>query len=855
MKAHRFRQLWFCGLVIFITSVAQGADIDECRKLLLHGKYAECVTATTEAIEKGVYGESWHLVKAEAEFKQGLYEDSLATIDNALERYSNSIRLRLAAIETCRYLNQTERVEKTIEEIGRLVQASPWLYTDAENLVALGNFVLDQGADAKSVQDAFLTRAKKNNPRHRAPVIALGELAIEKRDFQLAGEIFQPALEILPDDPDIHFGMFEAFQESDSDVANEHLKKTLELNPHHDRALLAQVDNLIDGEQYEAANKVIDHILQTNPKHPEALAFRSAIEILKSNDERGTEVHDRALATWQTNPLVDHVIGRELSQKYRFAEGETYQRAALDLDADYVPARKQLVQDLMRLGRETEGWELADALYAADPYDIAMYNLVTLRDELKDYETIEGNRFAIRMEAKEAKIYGHRIMDLLTEAREMITKKYELELPDTVLVEIFPRPADFEVRTFGMPGIPGFLGVCFGDVITANSPASQQATPVNLESVLWHEFTHVVTLNKTHNRMPRWLSEGISVYEERQRNPAWGEQMNATYRKMIQEGELSPIGEISQMFLKPDSPTHVQFAYFQSSLVVEYIIEQYGFDALLKILDDLAVGMNINEAIERHTEPLAVLDEAFAKHAEQLAAEYGKEVDWSKPDLADVIDNPLGANAVLAWVAEHPQNYTGLKLCAELLLRMNETDAAADVLKQAIELFPHETGAESPHLKLAEIYRAEEKTELEWDALKRFIEIDDAPATPLLRMIELATQKEDWQALHDIAEQLLAIKPLIPQPHAALATAAEHLDFPQKAVDSMNSLQQMTPADPAGLHYRAAVQYRKLGNESLAIRNTLQALEEAPRFREALQLLVELKSAESSTTPSAEPAP
>ena len=87
----------------------------------------------------------------------------------------------------------------------------------------------------------------------------------------------------------------------------------------------------------------------------------------------------------------------------------------------------------------------------------------------------------------------------------------------------------------------------------------------------------------------------------------------------------------------------------------------------------------------------------------------------------------------------------------------------------------------------------------------------------------------------------------------ALATAAEHLDLPRDVVDSIHALQQMSPADPAGLHYRAAVQYHTLGDEKLALRNTLQALEEAPRFRAALQLLVELKRVEPQGTPSTDP--
>ncbi len=58
---------------------------------------------------------------------------------------------------------------------------------------------------------------------------------------------------------------------------------------------------------------------------------------------------------------------------------------------------------------------------------------------------------------------------------------------------------------------------------------------------MWHEFCHVITLNLTHNKMPRWLSEGISVYEESQQDPRWGQQMNPQYRQMILSGQLTPV--------------------------------------------------------------------------------------------------------------------------------------------------------------------------------------------------------------------------------------------------------------------------------------------------------------------------
>ena len=105
---------------------------------------------------------------------------------------------------------------------------------------------------------------------------------------------------------------------------------------------------------------------------------------------------------------------------------------------------------------------------------------------------------------------------------------------------MFPNQQDFAVRTFGMPGGDGFLGVCFGDVITATSPQPQRRA--NWQATLWHEFAHVVTLNLTNNKMPRWLSEGISVYEELQRDPTWGQKMTPQYRRMILAGEMTPVG-------------------------------------------------------------------------------------------------------------------------------------------------------------------------------------------------------------------------------------------------------------------------------------------------------------------------
>ncbi len=93
---------------------------------------------------------------------------------------------------------------------------------------------------------------------------------------------------------------------------------------------------------------------------------------------------------------------------------------------------------------------------------------------------------------------------------------------------------------------------------------------------MWHEFCHVVTLSKTHNKMPRWLSEGISVHEEGRADPAWGMALNPRFRAMILGDDLTPLSQLSSAFLAPKTPLHLQFAYFESALAVDFLVERFG---------------------------------------------------------------------------------------------------------------------------------------------------------------------------------------------------------------------------------------------------------------------------------------
>jgi hypothetical protein len=79
------------------------------------------------------------------------------------------------------------------------------------------------------------------------------------------------------------------------------------------------------------------------------------------------------------------------------------------------------------------------------------------------------------MPPEEAEIYGDRVLKVLTDAKEVLGKKYGIDIEERTLVEFYPNQQDFAIRSFGSLGGQGLLGVCFGSVVTMNSPGSVTA--------------------------------------------------------------------------------------------------------------------------------------------------------------------------------------------------------------------------------------------------------------------------------------------------------------------------------------------------------------------------------------------
>jgi len=111
--------------------------------------------------------------------------------------------------------------------------------------------------------------------------------------------------------------------------------------------------------------------------------------------------------------------------------------------------------------------------------------------------------------------------------------------------------------------------------------------------VVAHEYGHVAVKTITNGALiPDWLSEGIACVVQ---GGYWD------YRqRVIEAWQRNKLMTMPQLlawnFGNDDSP----LAYSQANAMVEFLLQQFGKDALLSLLQDLGRGMNVDQAFIKH---------------------------------------------------------------------------------------------------------------------------------------------------------------------------------------------------------------------------------------------------------------
>jgi len=278
------------------------------------------------------------------------------------------------------------------------------------------------------------------------------------------------------------------------------------------------------------------------------------------------------------------------------------------------------------------------------------------------------------------------------------------------------------------------------------------------------------------------------------------------------------------------------FAYYESSLVVEFVVQQYGLDSLKAILRDLRDGTEINHAIAAHTAPMPNLEKQFEKFAREKADNLAPGADLNKPP-----EDRDGA-AFALWKTTHPHNYY-LKLEeVEKLIDAKKWEDAKPAVESLVKIYHGERREDNPLWLLALVERNLNETNEEFATLQQFATQETDFQELNVRLIDLCAARQDWPDEIKYAKQLLEINPLIIAPYQALAEAGAATGKNDEAIEAYRKVLLLDPPDPAEAHYQLArLLHSRGGAESEAKRQVLQALEDAPRFREEQRLLLEVE--------------
>jgi tetratricopeptide (TPR) repeat protein len=279
--------------------------------------------------------------------------------------------------------------------------------------------------------------------------------------------------------------------------------------------------------------------------------------------------------------------------------------------------------------------------------------MLTVLADLDGFLEVDSDLFKLMLDAEEASVMRRYLQRLGRESVERLSRKYAFEVKKPILMEMFPNHQDFAVRTVGFTGL-GALGACFGEVVTLLSPrAAPFRAQFSWSSTLHHELCHAFTLQMSKYRIPRWLTEGISVFEESELNPYWRRNMDMELFNAYHNGRLFTLENFDGGFMS----ARVLFAYYQAGLTVTFIVERFGIEGLREMIraygDDLGTARIVKKVSGMEAE---LFEKAFQEWLwksllSEVKCQPFYDADKKRELMAEANRNPddLGALLKAAW--------------------------------------------------------------------------------------------------------------------------------------------------------------------------------------------------------------
>jgi tetratricopeptide (TPR) repeat protein len=743
-----------------------------------------------------------------------------------------------------------------------------------------------------------------------------GNLLLEKYNRAQAIPEFKQALAINPQAVPVLVSLGQAaLQQYDLNGAAEYADRALKTNPHSVPALNLKTDVSIANGQLTAALKTIDKSLKVNPHEQRTLARQAALFLLQ---DREPDDFDDLLANLDSidqvkirkpsrftklvvelakrNPRPGYfltILGSTLEGRRQYPLAETLYKRAIAVMPQLSEPKTSLGMLYMRVGKTEEATKLLDSAFKADPYHIRVSNMRKVLKLLGGYETIATDHFIIRVDSKLDKVLGEYMAEYLEENYDELVEQFGFEPPARTHFEIYNNAKGlsahqwFSARMIGLPWIQT-IGASTGVIVALASPTAG-GEPFNWARVVKHEFVHVITLQQTKFHIPHWFTEALAVTSEGYPRPAIWDKL---LLERVPKGELRSLDELNDAFIRPKTPLDWQFAYCQSRLYAQYMIEKYGKETIPKMLAayrkntptekaiPIAFGVDVETFEKGYREFLdalvAELKQGAPTEAKQTPAELEKayEANPDNPTAAakyayvllrlrqaqrarELALKALGKNdkeplaaVVMAQLELRAEDATAaieylekgldrkqphallLSLLAGLKLTTEKYAEAAELYELGLKKFPHDIdwlkGATAAYLKLDE-------TEKLTAALKQLVRRDPDDATVRKKLAELALDGGDFKEAVKYGRLAIHVDVLDAEIHRILGESYRGLKNYSRSIREFEVAIELKPKDDA-LEVGLAKTHLATGNKEKAKLLLDDVLERNPDHAEAKTL-------------------
>ena len=793
-------------------------------RALIEGRYAEVDTLTEKLDTRDP---NVVALRARAAIARGRYADAEASLRPVVSRFPTSeaalqlgLLMQMLGREFAPILDRVAMLSDTSSDPNEVARAG-------RALRALGRF---QEANA-AYRDAGSAA-----PSDPAIQTAWGDLFLEKYNRPDALRSYQMALQVDARYVPALIGSARALSDDNPPQAIALAKRALEANPSSVEADVFLAEQAVDAGRRDEARDLLAKALEVNPSDLKAHALVAAIAFVDDKTQDFDAAVAKTLAIAPNYGDVYRTTGELAAHNYRFDEAVELTRKGLALDRN-PRALADLGIHLLRTGDEAEARAALEASFKDDPYDKITFNLLAMLDTLDKFVTVRDGDVVMRLHKDEAPVLQEYAMSLTHRALDTFSKRYEFVPRGPILVEIFPKHDDFAVRNLGLPGLIGALGICFGRVVSMDSPRARPPGEFQWEATLWHELAHVITLQMSNQRVPRWLTEGISEYEEQRAHPEWRRDMDLDYAAALNRGEGIKLRDFNAAF---QNPKLITLAYYQGSLIVEYLVSTYGDAGINKLLRTYGQGLDTDAALK--TALNTDLDRMQAGFDQMLEKKFG--------DLRRALEVPDGVNDLMrtptetlrTLAGEHAKSFPIQMALGRALRREGKLDDAMQAFERAAALIPNASGRDSPHEQMAAIALQKKDDGRLIAELTALVAID-ANNVDAARQLVTALHKasvDEPAKLRPMYERIVAIDPFDAEAHTYLGRYALQQNDPDAAAREFRTVIALGPVDRAAAYTDLAESYFKSGKRAEAKKQTLAALEIAPTYERAQELLLKL---------------